>query len=414
MTRRALLLLPESPYPPRCGNALRDAQQIHILRAMGFEMCLAIIMPRHDLTPEEESEGLRDIPVRYATKNTKLHETLTMTCWRKASYVLGSRRNAFAWWTESLSPDQFLSAAVAEHAPALVMIRSLFVHFLASLRRAYSGQLIVDCHDADVHLAKEMVKTVSGMRKLGPWANLQAVRRACRAYLPLANEVWAVSDEDADRIRKDVPTAKVLVVPSGLEPVPDPRPRPGDDRTVLIVANYGYGPNAHAVAWLLANVWPLVRQSIPDARLELVGGRMPQELHGLASGTPGVRVHGMVEKLDPFYDQAGVVAVPILEGSGTRLKVVDAWRHGKAVIATPKGIEGLPVSEGVVVAANDPGQFAGLTIQLLKDEGRRRAMGEAALRHFKRTLSWEAVTEVVLARSMLSHPAKLQTTSVSW
>ncbi len=407
MNPQALLFLPESPYPPRCGNAWRDAQEIHLLRELGYDISLALMLPRHDLTPAEELQGLGGMTARYAGARRGAHEPIPAALWRKASYVLGSKRNAFAWWAEKSKPGVFLHQTVGEVQPAIVVMRSLFVHLLPKLRQAFRGLVIVDCHDADVHLAEEMVRMVSGLRKLGPWTNLQAVRRSFRAYLPLADEVWAVSYEDADRIRRDVRTAKVLVVPSGLEPVPDPRPRPGDDRTVLIVANYGYGPNARGVAWLLSDVWPLVRQSIPDACLELVGGRMPKELYGLASRTPGVRVHGMLEKLDSFYEQAGIVAVPILEGSGTRLKVVDAWRHGKAVVTTTKGVEGLPHALGAFNVANTRAEFTEAIWSLLREPVRRHEMGQRALDAFKSILSFEAIHQRVIRSSVIANHRRI-------
>jgi len=393
MNPRALLLLPESPYPPRCGNALRDTQQIYLLREMGFDVCLALMMHRHDLTPDEETQGLAGITTRYAGVQTGFRESLAATLWRKVSYVLGSDRNAFAWWTEQAKPASFLARVVADLDPAVVVMRSLFVHLLPELGRTFPGMVIVDCHDADVHLAEEMVKTVSGLRKLGPWANLQAVRRACRAHLPQADEVWAVSDQDAERIRRGVPTARILVVPSGLEQVPEPRARSGADRTVMIVANYGYGPNARGVEWLLANVWPALCQSIAGICLDLVGGRMPQQLQRLASKTPGVRIHGLVPSLDSFYEQAGVVAVPILEGSGTRLKIVDAWRHGKAVVTTTKGVEGLPARDGAFAVADTASGFAEAIETLLHQRERRREMGLKALDLFRSTLSFEVIAE---------------------
>jgi hypothetical protein len=408
MYPRALLLLPESPYPPRCGNALRDVQQIYLLRQMGFDVCLALMMRRHDLTLEEELQALGGITARYAGAQNGFRESRPAILWRKASYVLGSKRNAFAWWAEHAKPAIFLTRAAAEVDPAVVVMRSLFVHLVPELRRVFAGLVIVDCHDADVHLAEEMVKTISGLRKLGPWANLQAVRRAMHSYLRLADEVWAVSDKDADRIRGDTPAARVVVVPSGLEQVPDPRVRPGDDRLVLNVANYGYGPNASGVTWLLTNVWPALRENIGDVQLDLVGGRMPERLRRLASATLGVRIHGMVPNLNSFYEHAGVVAVPIFEGSGTRLKVVDAWRHGKAVVTTTKGVEGLPMSEGALVVADTTSEFAEAVGILLHDRERRHEMCLKALETFRCSLSFEVISEHVKRWSTLANPERVQ------
>src|SRR5258705_1373669 len=136
--------------------------------------------------------------------------------------------------------------------------------------------MVVDCHDSDVHLAGELLSTVHGAARLGPWANLRGVRRAVARFLPLADEVWAVSAEDATRLAAEAPGARLLVVPSGMdERQATMAPNPGIDGTALLVANFGYGPNARGTEWLLRAVWPDVRRRVPTAALWPVRGRLP-------------------------------------------------------------------------------------------------------------------------------------------
>ena len=82
---------------------------------------------------------------------------------------------------------------LATDVAGVLLIRSIFVHEIPALRGVWPGRIVVDCHDSDVHLAGELLKTVRGAARLGPWANLVGVRRTVRRYLPLADEVWAVS-----------------------------------------------------------------------------------------------------------------------------------------------------------------------------------------------------------------------------
>jgi hypothetical protein len=404
MSPRAILLLPESPYPPRCGNALRDVQQVYLLRQMGFQPILALIQPRFDLSLAEEQEALANVPVHYAPKQGTRCESRWALVRRKVSYVLGGGRHPFAWWAESANPAEFLQRTVLETQPTVVLVRSTFVHLLPQLRSVFKGRVIVDCHDADVHLAEEMVRMVAGYRKLGPWANVKGVRRVVRKFLPLADEVWAVSQEDAARIRRDAPNVRVIVVPSGVPDVPDVTVSPGDGTEVLLVANYGYGPNANGAAWLLKYVWSAVLQRIPGATLHLVGGRMPCCLSALASRFPGVRVHGLVPDLEPFYQAAGLVVVPVLEGSGTRLKIVDAWGHGKAVLTTSKGAEGLPDPQGAAVFCDRASDFADEAIRLMTDSTARTTIGKAGLRKVARELSYSAILDKIRVESLLAGP----------
>jgi glycosyltransferase involved in cell wall biosynthesis len=245
--------------------------------------------------------------------------------------------------------------------------------------------------------------TVRGAARLGPWANLRGVRRAVARYLPLADEVWAVSAEDAARLAGEAPGARLLVVPSGMdERHAATAPSPGVDGRALLVANFGYGPNARGAAWLLREVWPRVREQLPAATLWLVGGRVPDDLTRLAATASGVEVTGLVGDIGPLLRHAAVVVAPLLEGAGTRLKIVEAWSQGKAVVTTGKGVEGLPWTEAAVAVADTPDEFAGRVHALLTDGERRRAMGAAALDIFRRQLSWEVARRTVSAGSIVA------------
>ncbi len=105
-------------------------------------------------------------------------------------------------------------------------------------------------------------------------------------------------------------------------------------------------------------------------------------LHGPARparpvAAAGVCYLGRVPSVVPFYEQAHVVVVPVFEGSGTRLKVVEAVAHGRPVVSTRLGTEGLPLTAGEhYLQAEDPATFAGALLDLA---GRLRRPGEPQL-----------------------------------
>jgi glycosyltransferase involved in cell wall biosynthesis len=99
---------------------------------------------------------------------------------------------------------------------------------------------------------------------------------------------------------------------------------------------------------------------------------------------------------------AAVVVAPLLEGAGTRLKIVEAWSQGKAVVTTTKGLEGLPCVAGTVAVADTANEFAARVQGLLTDAERRRAMGAAAIEVFRQQLSWEVVRRTVSAASIVA------------
>ena len=136
---------------------------------------------------------------------------------RKAGYLVGAGRHPFGWWLPGTLAETL--GRLARHAQPLdvALIRSIFIHEIPALRRVWPGRIVVDCHDSDVHLAGELLTTVRGAARLGPWANLLGVRRVVARYLPLADEVWAASAEDAARLGGQARGARLLVVPSGMD-----------------------------------------------------------------------------------------------------------------------------------------------------------------------------------------------------
>jgi glycosyltransferase involved in cell wall biosynthesis len=212
-----------------------------------------------------------------------------------------------------------------------------------------------------------------------------------RQFLPDADEVWAVSDDDGQRISALVPSARVVTVRSGMEPVVNRHLHTGDGRTILLVANYGYGPNEQGALWLIRDVWPRLAASWPDARLVLAGAGGSSEFVRATISSPAIERRGFVEDLAPLYRDASVVVVPVRTGSGTRLKVVDAWRHGKPVVSTRKGVEGLPAAPGAAIVTDDPDQFAAAAAALLMNANRRRQMGQLARRAYETCLSYDAI-----------------------
>jgi glycosyltransferase involved in cell wall biosynthesis len=103
-------------------------------------------------------------------------------------------------------------------------------------------------------------------------------------------------------------------------------------------------------------------------------------------------VTGTVEDVRPFVREAAVYVVPLRAGGGTRLKIFEALALEKAVVSTTVGAEGLALTPGrEAVIADDPSDFAGEVVALLRDADRRRALGAAGRRLVESRYSWATV-----------------------
>src|SRR5579884_1023802 len=102
----------------------------------------------------------------------------------------------------------------------------------------------------------------------------------------------------------------------------------------------------------------------------------PQAVEKIVKGVDGVRIIGPVGDAIAALARAKVVVAPLLSGSGTRFKILEAWAAGRAVVSTTIGAEGLCRADGERLRiADEPQSFANAVIQLVDSPEERRRLG---------------------------------------
>lgn len=185
---------------------------------------------------------------------------------------------------------------------------------------------------------------------------------------------------------------RVTVLPNGV-PVPDRVSPPAASHRLLFVGALAFGPNAKAVRRLVDRIVPLIRRRLPDAVLTVVGKMTPQfERMG---HMPGVAFAGFVDDLAQCYAETSVVVCPIDAGSGTRLKICEAAAHGRPVVSTTVGAEGLDFRDGEhLLIRNGDRAFADACCELLLDRERAASIGRAAREQALRLYERDAILSV--------------------
>lgn len=177
----------------------------------------------------------------------------------------------------------------------------------------------------------------------GAGASERGLRRFERLLLERYAESWMVSQADVEGAQALAPGATLRLVPNvvdvaAIAPAP---PRDGQ-RRVLFLADLGYPPNQEALRLLLDEVMPNLWRQAPDVRL-IVAGKGSDRVE---ASDPRVEARGFVPDLGELYEEAGCVAVPLLEGGGSPLKFVEALAFAMPIVATPRAAAGLLVEAG--------------------------------------------------------------------
>ena len=191
--------------------------------------------------------------------------------------------------------------------------------------------------------------------------------------LSRADLILAIQWDEADYVRRILPSHRVVVAPMAARPAKTPEP--GRDGSILFVGSFA-APNVEGVKWFIENCWHRIKSSHPGAQLRVAGtvtqfmGPMPD----------GVQPLGFVESIDPLYQDAAVVISPLRSGTGLKIKLIEALGHGKSIVGTSKTLEGVEeyLADAIVVE-DEPARFAEAVVALLSDRKARLDLASRGL-----------------------------------
>jgi len=375
-----LMLSPEPPYPLQSGGACRTASLLHYF-AQYAEVDLILL-----------SEGGQ--PAVLPPGLVRSQDVITLPVHRKtlAARYLRNARRAIA----GIPPlvDRFaglenqIARTVANRHYDLAVIEHFWcAPYVETIGNACAST-VLDLHNVESVLHRRCAEVSDGLMKLGHSRFTAASRNLEVSLLPRFSMVLAASDSDARTVHAIAPDARVTVYPNSLPLVPVPVLN--ERYMVVFSANFEYHPNIDATRFLLNDIWPEVHRRHPDLILRLVG-RGDRSIRHLLSAGQGIETSGPIPDALAEIAQASIVIAPLRAGSGTRIKILEAWAAARPVIATPLAAEGLSATDGEnILLARDGPAFANAIDALLADESARRRLGAGGRRTFEDFYSWNA------------------------
>ncbi len=207
--------------------------------------------------------------------------------------------------------------------------------------------------------------------------HLPALIQAERQAVSRSTLTFICSDADEANLRRLGFRGALRVVPNAIVP-PDVAPGVTARRTILFLGSHHHGPNRAAAERLVRKIWPIVRAEVPDACL-VIAGTDSESLPSRHAGSPGVDYVGFADDLDALYVESRVICTPIVHGSGTRLKLVEAAAYARPMVSTRMGAEGLGFRDGAEILLRETdAELAVACIELLRNDVLCHRLGEAA------------------------------------
>ena len=353
---RLLIIDQKIPQPDNDSGSIRMMAIIQILVEMGFGVTVLALR----LAPSEPYlSTLREMGVE----------------------VLDGRIN-FSQEIARLAP--YLSAAI--------LSRPDEAQLTYDLMREFGPQVPLIYDTVDLHFVREARRAeLEGDNAVAQIA--EAYRKLELGLVEKCDATFVVTPAEKTMLEELVPGKTISVVSNIHRDLP---PGPGFEgrHNLLFVGNYEHLPNIDAVEWFVAEILPIIRRTLPEISLSVVGANLPDRLAALAGD--GVDIVGWVKDLRPFYDQARVVVAPLRFGAGIKGKVGEAAVHGVPVVASPMAIEGTYFISGQdLLCAESSEQFANDVVSLYQDQATWEKFSNNARSAILRQCAPEVVTKEI-------------------
>ena len=223
------------------------------------------------------------------------------------------------------------------------------------------------------------------------WRKMERFEReTCQRF----DTVIAVSKEDCEQMRKEYAVDNVFEIPTGVD-TDFFTPSGGevvDPHNVVFTGSMDWLPNEDAIRYYTDQILPLIRKSLRDVTLTVVGRNPYPGLLELSEKDPAIVVTGRVKDVRPYMERAAAYVVPLRIGGGTRLKIYEAMAMEKAIVSTSIGAEGLPVNDGKeLFIADTPDKFAAAVVDLLTNPALAKRVGQQARQTVVEKFGWSGV-----------------------
>jgi glycosyltransferase involved in cell wall biosynthesis len=353
---------------------------VEALRLNATEVHLLCLNTRKHFRSSAEIEKHRppELKLEYFNVNTDLKplSALRNLLSRQAYHVSRFYQKSLVQRLEALLQAETFDIIQLEGLPMAV--------YLPLLRKYSKAPLLIRAHNIEYqiwerHLAHEQ----NPLRKLYLKLQVGRLKRFEKESLEAADAVVFISHQDQEIYRSWGGKSIANTTPCGLNPAEHP-PISGTPPKydVVHLASLDWLPNRQGAEWFLKEVWPLILEARPQTTMGFGGRDMPKEI--IALGNQNLWLYPHVENARDFVAHGKVAVIPLLAGSGMRIKLLELLAWGMPTVSTSIGAEGIAIEnykEGIL--ADDPESFAAAVVYLLDGKESRKEMQVQARQFFE-------------------------------
>jgi len=370
---KILMLLNRVPYPLNDGGAIGTYNFIKGYAEEGCELFMLFMNTGKHFVEEEKIGDLFSLYGKYATVfiDNKIK-------------VLDALSNLFS--ADSYVISRFVSQTYRDHLKIVLEKKEFdIVHldglpvvpYLELIRKYSKSKIVIRAHNVEHVIWERVAENEKNLLKAW-YLKTQALRlrKFEQTALNSVDLVLAISKEDEAIIRSLNINASVTIVPAGID-VPEDIPAKSEAHDLFFIGAFDWQPNLQGIEWFIDTIWNAIKEGFPALKFVIAGKKMPHSINKHNDG--GIIAIGEVADAKEFILKHGIMIVPVISGSGVRIKIIEAMALGKTIIATSIAVEGLGVTNNEnILIADTSEDFVSQIDKCLNDGGYKERIGENA------------------------------------
>ncbi len=385
---RILQLSPRLPYPLTDGGATGIYKPTEAVSGLGHEITFVTYPdPDPKITKEaiEKISGFCDIHLVSRPLPSTLSVLLRTLL--KGAYPIERR----------MMPEMFrlLERLISENQFDIIHLDAAHMgKYGLWLKERVTIPIVLREHNFETLIYERYVANEKNpLKKIVAGIHGKRLRKEETLFLNSFDAVIPITPEDESLMRQAAPKMKYYRISTGVDtnyftPTTDPE----TPNSILWVGGINWLPNRDAIEFFAKEILPIVVKALPEVRFDVIGDNTQNLQHLQNSGVNTIELRGRVEDIRPYVAKAAVMICPLRVGGGMRLKLLDFFSGGKAVVSTHIGAEGNVARDGEhILLRDDPLSFAEAVIMLLKDDAERRRLGANARKLVEEEYSWDRI-----------------------
>jgi glycosyltransferase involved in cell wall biosynthesis len=362
---RILNVLPRIPTPPVDGGAIGVYYPMRELALLGHKLCtLAFESNRHP----QDSEMYRSVSELYTIPGNFPEPEV----WSALMNLASSKPYNLSLRFDKPEFHKLIKKVAAQTpTPDIIQLDWIYMTaYLKTLRACYPKvPIVLRQHNAEHIIFKRLAENEKNpIKSMFLFHQASKMKRFEAKMMKRVDYYTTVTETDLSIFKSMAPKTPGRAIVAGVDTAMFKRPESlSREKNFVILGSLSWAPYAQAVQWFLENVWTTFVAAHPGVGLYIVGSAPPPEVQRW-NGTQGVTVTGFVDDVIPILHRSTAMVVPLLSGSGMRIKIVEAMAASLPVISTSVGIEGILAEHNVhALVADAPEAIASEMHQLIVD-----------------------------------------------